>query len=206
VLYAHGKLRAHSLIHIRKGQSCDRQANLRPRPHLLLSIRLGGRYASCRGRRAHGAAAIYVRAKLSSLSFPRGVVFFLSNCAGDTDKRAVDHRLCMLPRRCSKVYAMRTRTRSALASSLRGGTRRSVRACTTSHWVADSSASRGRSEAPDQPMSTDTATRRIRMVGDAMRRFSSSRTVSTPLPLFTLPEILAELTLMRCSARTGYGS
>lgn len=53
-----------SLIRVRKGQSCDRQADLRPRPHLLLSIWLGGRYASRRRRRAHGAAAIYVRAEL----------------------------------------------------------------------------------------------------------------------------------------------
>ena len=131
-----------------------------------------------------------VRSFVLPLSFPREVVFlFFSNRVGDADKRAADRLLCMLPRRCSKAYAIRTRTHYPPASSLRGGTRRLARACTTSHWVVDSSASRGRSGAPGQPMSTATATRRIRMVGAAMRRFSSSRTVSTPLPLFTLPEI-----------------
>ena len=126
---------------------------------------------------------------LSLSPLPRGVVFFFSDRIGNADKRAADRRLCTLPRRCSKAYAIRTRTRSPPASSLRGGTRRSARACTTSHWAAGSSASRGRSGAPDQPMSTATATRRIGMVGVVMRRFSSSRTVSTPLPPFTLPHI-----------------
>jgi hypothetical protein len=47
--------------HVRLGQPRNRQADLCPRPHLLLSIWLSSRYAGHRRRSAHGSAAIYVR-------------------------------------------------------------------------------------------------------------------------------------------------
>ncbi len=119
---------AHSFIRSfkktkQKGQPRDRQTDLRPRPHLLLSIRLGGGYASHRGCGPHGAAASYVRGGALFSPLPHFLLpllplrscifirFSFSNFTVDADKRAVDHHLCMSPRRCSKLYAIRTRTR-----------------------------------------------------------------------------------------------
>ena len=120
------------------GKSCNGQAHARPRPHLLLSLRLRGRHTSHRRLRPLLPPAVHVRLFLfSSAAYPLNI---------STDRCMANGRPSTLPRASSTSSATKTRTRCPMGSSLRAGTRMSVRVCTIFLWVAVSSGSHGPSE------------------------------------------------------------